>query len=166
MLTTRKAEIPLNAAGLRFAIVSARYNERFTDSLLAAARDTLAKAHALPESIRVERVPGAFEIPVIAARLAKSGAFDAIIAQGCIIQGETEHARLVAESVAHALQRIAVDTSVPCIFGVVTATNKEQARARCLGKQHNRGAEAARAAIEIACAIRRLKEEGRHGKTT
>jgi len=157
MLTKRKTEKPLHPdASSGFAIVCARYNERYTDAMLGAALDTLAKAGAAPSAIRVERVPGTFEIPVIAAQLARSGKFDVVIALGCILQGKTDHARLIGESVANALQTIAIETGVPCIFSVVTATNEKHARERCLGKKHNRGIEAARTAIEMAAAIKGL----------
>jgi 6,7-dimethyl-8-ribityllumazine synthase len=175
MLTKRKTETPLNAAAARFAIVCARYNERYTDAMLGAAIDTLnvgrvtsrgeisrgGKADAVSgdtayNGVTVVRVPGTFEIPVIAAQLARSGKYDAVIALGCIIQGKTDHARLIGESVAHALQTIAIETGVPCIFSVVTAANEKQARERCLGKKHNRGIEAARTAIEMAGVRKRL----------
>jgi 6,7-dimethyl-8-ribityllumazine synthase len=159
MLTKNKAGKLVNATGARFAIVAACYNARHADSLVAAALDTLLKAGASSSAVRVERVPGTFEIPVIAAALARSGKFDVVIAQGCIIQGATDHARLIAESVANALQQIALETSVPCIFGVVTAANEKQACERCLDKKHNRGIEAARTAIEMAAAHRRLRPE-------
>ena len=159
ILTNRKSQNQSRTADSRFAIVCARYNERYTDAMLGAALDTLAKAGASSRdggTIRVVRVPGTFEIPVIAAQLARSGKFDAVIALGCILQGKTDHARLIGESVANALQTIAIETGVPCIFSVVTATNEKHARERCLGKKHNRGIEAARTAIEMAAAIKGL----------
>jgi 6,7-dimethyl-8-ribityllumazine synthase len=156
MLRASPKKIGLNASGFRFAIVASRYNERFSDALLAAAQDTLAKSGAEPHDIRVVRVPGSFEITAAAAKLAASLKFDVVIALGVIMQGETEHAHFIAQSVAHGLTTISIQTGVPTVFGIVTVKNKQQAAARCLGKS-SRGVEAAQTAIEMAHLFRELR---------
>jgi 6,7-dimethyl-8-ribityllumazine synthase len=110
----------------------------------------LTAAGARERDIKVLRVPGSFEISAAAARLAKSGKFDCVIGLGVILKGETIHAQLIADAVAHGLTWIAVDAGVPTVFGIVTANNIQQARVRCLGHNHNRGREAAQTAIEMA----------------
>jgi 6,7-dimethyl-8-ribityllumazine synthase len=120
------------------------------DALVEHCVNTLTAAGARQRDIKVMRVPGSFEISAAAARLAKSGKFDCVIGLGVILKGETSHAQHIAVAVAHGLTWIAMDTGVPTVFGVVTADNLHQARVRCLGKQHNRGREAAQTAIEMA----------------
>lgn len=139
-----------SAAGLKFAIVAARYNPGPADALLANCLDTLAKAGADTRDIRVVRVPGSFEISGAAAKLAKSGRYDCVIGLGIILQGETSHAHYIADAVAYGLTHIAIQTGVPTVFGVVAAKNLKQARDRCLGKRYNRGREAAQTAIQMA----------------
>jgi 6,7-dimethyl-8-ribityllumazine synthase len=95
-------------------------------------------------------VPGSFEVSVATAKLAKSGRYDCVIGLGVLVQGETSHAQHVAGAVAHGLTQIAIETGVPTVFGIVTANNLRQARVRCLGKQYNRGREAALTAIQMA----------------
>ena len=146
----------LSARGLRFGIVVARYNTQFTDAMLAAAIDTFAKAGARPEQIRIIRVPGSFEVPVVVSQLAAGGKFDALLALGVILRGETTHADLIAAAITHRLSEIAVREGVPVIHEVLLLNKTRQAQARCLGKKHNRGAEAARSAIEMAQVMRQL----------
>jgi 6,7-dimethyl-8-ribityllumazine synthase len=143
------ADLP-SAARLRFGIAAARYNRELADALLANCLDTLAKAGAEPRHIKVVRLPGSFEVSAAAARLARSGNFDCVIGLGVLVQGQTAHAQHIAAAVAHGLTRIACDTGVPTVFGIVTAANLQQARARCLGRRANRGREAGRTAIEMA----------------
>jgi len=150
MLRAKKHESRFSAAGLRFGVVSARYNAELADALLSNCLDTLAKAGADTRDIRVVRVPGSFEVAAAAAKLAKGGKYDCVIGLGILLQGETRHAQYVAEAVAHGLTDIAIQTGVPTIFGIVAANNPRQARVRCVGKQHNRGREAALAGIEMA----------------
>ena len=139
-----------SAIGLRFGIVAARYNDDLADALLSNCLDTLAKAGADTRDIKIVRVPGSFEISGAAAQLAKSGKYDCVVGLGIIFQGETSHAHHIADAVANGLTAIAIGTGVPTVFGIVTANNLKQARVRCLGKQHNRGREAALTAIEMA----------------
>ena len=144
MLRAQK-QAKLTATGLRFGIAAARYNTELADSLLANCLDTLAGAKC-----QVIRVPGSFEVTAAATRLAKSGKCDCVIALGILLQGQTSHAEHIAGAVAHGLTQISILTGVPTIFGIVTANNLQQARVRCLGKEYNRGREAARTAIEMA----------------
>lgn len=136
-----------NATGLRFGIVAASYNPEFADALVGHCVDAIAKAGG---DTKVVRVPGSFEVSAAAAKLAKSGRYDCVIGLGILVQGETSHAQHIAVAVAHGLTSIAIQTGVPTVFGIVTANNLRQARVRCLGKQYNRGREAAHTAIALA----------------
>jgi 6,7-dimethyl-8-ribityllumazine synthase len=138
-----------NAAGFRFGIAAARFNPDLTEPLLEHCLVTLASAGVRSRDIKVVRVPGSFEISAVAARLAKSRKYDCVIGLGVVLQGETSHALHIADAVAHGLTQIAIATGVPTVYGIVTANNLNQARVRCCGKL-NRGAEVARAAIEMA----------------
>ena len=142
--------------GGRFAIVAARYNPKFTDALVRFAKKELANAGA--EKVEVARVPGAFETPVVAARLAYSGNFDAVICFGAILRGATTHADHIAVGVTNALAQLAVDSGVPIIHGVLLFENEDQARERCLNAETNRGIEAARTALEMARVMTELPE--------
>lgn len=144
--------------GSRFAVVCARWNADVTDSLLEGAVATLREAGVTEERVTAVRVPGAFELPVAAARLAKSGRYEAVICLGAVVKGDTDHDRYINESVAHALQTIGLDTGVPALFGVLTCNNMQQALDRAGGPGGNKGAEAAAAAIEMANVLRKLPE--------
>ncbi|HZT23075.1 MAG TPA: 6,7-dimethyl-8-ribityllumazine synthase [Verrucomicrobiae bacterium] len=144
----------LRAGGGCFAIVASRYNGQYVEAMLRAARRELKRAGA---QIRVLRVPGAFEIPAVAARLAAEArartggsSLSAIIGLGVIFQGETSHAQHIGWGVTHALAQIQVLHQIPVIHGVFVFENTEQAKVRCLGKKHNRGTEAAQTALEMA----------------
>lgn len=130
-----------------FAIVASRYNELYVDAMLHAAREELLAASA---HIRIIRVPGAFEIPTVAAKLASSGRYSAIICLGVIFQGETSHAQHIGLGVTHALAQIQVQYKVPVIHGVFVFEKQKQAKVRCLGTKHNRGTEAAQTALQMA----------------
>ena len=134
-------------SGGSFAIVASRYNELYVDAMLHAAREELlaAKAH-----VRIVRVPGAFEIPAIAAKLAASGRYSAIVCLGVIFQGETSHAQHIGWGVTHALAQIQVQHKVPVVHAVFVFEKVKHARVRCLGKKHNRGTEAAQTALQMA----------------
>lgn len=135
--------------GGSFAVVAAKYNARYVDAMLRAAKRELVRAGA--KSIRVVRVPGSFEIPVVAAKLAQSTPpLSAIVCLGVIFQGQTSHAQHVGWGVTHALAQIQVLNRIPVIHGVFVFENEEHARVRCLGNKHNRGTEAARTALAMA----------------
>lgn len=140
----------------RFAIVASRYNAKYVDGMLAAARAELKRAGADASHVRVVRVPGAFEIPAVASKLASGRVAEAIICLGVILRGETTHAHHIGEAVSHALAQIQVRESLPVIHEVLLFENESQARVRCLGRDHNRGAEAARTAIEMVRVMRNL----------
>jgi 6,7-dimethyl-8-ribityllumazine synthase len=138
-----------NAQDSAFAIVASRYNARFVDGMLVPAVRELKRARA--RRIKVVRVPGAYEIPVVAARLLRGGqAFAGIICLGVIIRGETAHAGQIGAAVSASLARLQIEHGVPVIHEVLLLENEAQARARCLAKTHNRGAEAAQTALEMA----------------
>lgn len=145
----------VRAAGGRFAIIGSKYNPRFADALVRAARAELEQAGA---SVEVVRVPGAFEIPVVAARLAcrETAPFDALICLGVVIRGETAHADLIGRAVTDALVRLQLERGLPIIHEVLLLDTEEQARARCLPAGHNRGREAAQTALEMVKLMRRL----------
>jgi 6,7-dimethyl-8-ribityllumazine synthase len=133
----------------RFALVASTYNSRFVDSMLRAAKARLARAGAGP--VRVVRVPGAYEIPVATARLARqTPRFGAIICLGVILRGETTHAQHIGEAVSDALMQIQIETETPVIHEVLLLENEEQARRRCLDPKFNRGIEAAETALKMA----------------
>lgn len=144
------------AAKRRFAIVASQFNARYVQGLVDHAEEEL---HSLASSaaISIHRVPGSFEIPVVVRELARSKKADAIIACGVIMRGETNHAKNLSRSVTDALQRIAIDYGVPVINVVLSFDNRRQARDRCLENTINRGTEAARAAVEIASAMSKLR---------
>ncbi|NCF81264.1 MAG: 6,7-dimethyl-8-ribityllumazine synthase [Proteobacteria bacterium] len=133
--------------GARFAIVAARFNTLITDALLEGALSTLAE-HGVPEDhVSVVQVPGAFEIPTTAKRLAASGRYEAIIALGAVVRGGTPHFEYVAGECARGVSRVALEEDVPVIFGVLTTDTDEQARERAGGKEGNKGFEAAIAGL-------------------
>ncbi|MBA3316175.1 MAG: 6,7-dimethyl-8-ribityllumazine synthase [Planctomycetota bacterium] len=146
-------------SGSCFAIVCAKWNSEITDRLLAAAVETLKRAEVGEDRITVVRVPGTFELPVAASRLASSGRFDAVICLGVVIKGDTDHDRYINASVAHALQTIGCETGVPTLFGVLTVNDFEQAAERAGGRHGNKGEEAAAAAIEMAQVLRTLAKK-------
>jgi 6,7-dimethyl-8-ribityllumazine synthase len=149
----------LDAAGLRVAVVVSRFNELITRQLLEGARDGLRRHGADEETLSVVWVPGAFEIPPVAQRLARSGAFDAVVCLGAVIRGATPHFDHVANQTAAGIARAAQDTGVPVIFGILTTDTIEQAIERAGTKAGNKGFDAAVAAIEMANLLRQLPGE-------
>jgi len=150
-----------SARSRRFAIVCAEYHPEFVEPLLSAAERELRAAGARPKNILVVRVPGSFEIPVVAARLARSGRFDAILALGVVIQGKTLHAQHILEAVANHLQGIAVETGIPIIHQVLSPANRADARKRTWPGPYHRGVEAARTAVRMAALMAQNLKKGR-----
>src|SRR6476660_4258921 len=164
MLQTVKARVH-RAQNESFAIVASQYNGRYVAAMLKAARAELKRAGA--RNIRIVRVPGAYEIPAVVARLARLAFFkqsdgrprrklSAIICLGVILRGETVHAAHIGEAVSRVLMEIQVRYELPVIHEVLLLENEAQARVRCLGKTHNRGAEAAQTALEMAGVMEKL----------
>jgi 6,7-dimethyl-8-ribityllumazine synthase len=148
----------LSAAGLRFAIVVSRFNSFITERLLAGAMDALTRTGADAGQIDTVRVPGAWEIPLVAAELARQHRYDAVICLSAVIRGETPHFDYVAAEAAKGIAHAAAETGVPVAFGVVTANTMEQAIDRAGGKSGNKGFDAAMTAIEMANLMRALRQ--------
>jgi 6,7-dimethyl-8-ribityllumazine synthase len=146
----------LTASGLRFGIVVSRFNSFITERLLAAAVDALERAGAATENVDVVHVPGAFELPLAAKKLAATGRYDALIAIGCILRGETAHYDYVCSETSRGLQLAQMDSGLPIIFCVLTCDTLEQAIDRAGLKGGNKGFEAGLAAIEMAQLSRKL----------
>lgn len=150
-------EVLPSAEGLRFALAVSRFNATVTDALAAGARAALVSAKARDTDIEDVRVPGAYELPQAARRLAQTGRFDAVICLGCVIRGETPHFEYIASAVAHGIMQASADTGVPIAFGVLTTDTAEQAAARAGAGRENKGWEAAAAALEMARLFRQLR---------
>jgi len=148
-----------NATGLRFSLVVSRFNSFITDRLLAGALDALEAAGADSDHIEVVHVPGSFEIPLTAKKLAALGNVDAVIAIGCVLRGDTSHFDYVASEVARGVQLAQLDTGIPIIFCVLTCDTLEQAIERAGLKSGNKGYEAGLAAVEMANLAKRLRSE-------
>ena len=154
----------LRAKGARFAIVASQYNARYVDSMLRAACAELKRGGAA--SVKVVRVPGAYEVPLVAARLARISSaldkpagkvntrYDAIICLGVILRGETVHAEHIGQSVSRALMEIQLRHEVPVVHEVLLLENQQQAEKRCLDRKHNRGTEAAQTAMAMASVMK------------
>ncbi len=152
----RVFEGQLLAAGLRFGIIVSRFNDFIGDRLLGGALDALKRSGADEENIDVYKVPGAFEIPIIAKKTVESGKYDAVICLGAVIRGATPHFDYVAAEVSKGIANVAIEAGVPISFGVLTTDTIEQAIERAGSKSGNKGWDAAYAAIEMADLIRRM----------
>jgi len=146
-----------DATGLRFGIVVARFNKFVTSKLLSSCLDGLTKHGVQEHDIEVVRVPGAFEIPLVAKTLAKSARFDAVICLGAVIRGDTPHFDYISTEASRGIGQAALDADVPIIFGVLTTDTVAQAIERAEPAKFNRGGEAAKSAIEMASVLRQLK---------
>ena len=155
MLKKASKSKPSSAAGTRVAIVASRYNARYVNSMLRAAKAELTKANVKAE---VVRVPGAFEIPAVASALIKrlTKPIDAILCLAVILRGKTTHAESIGQAVSSALAQLQIEHSLPVIHEVLLLENVQQARERCLDARQNRGIEAARTAIEMTRVMRRV----------
>jgi 6,7-dimethyl-8-ribityllumazine synthase len=140
----------LNAEGKKFAIVASRYNDFITEKLVGGALDALNRCGALETDIEVYKVPGAFEIPLVAKRVAASRRFDAVICLGAVIRGSTPHFDFVAAEASKGIAQVMMETGLPVIFGVITVDTIEQAIERAGTKLDNKGFSAAMAAVEMA----------------
>jgi 6,7-dimethyl-8-ribityllumazine synthase len=154
-----RTEGGLDASGLRIAVVVSRFNAHITGALAEGCSDELRAHGAEERDLTAVEVPGCFELPLVARELAVSGRFDAVICLGAIIRGETPHFEYVSSATAHGVQRAALDTGVPVVFGVLTTDNEDQARERIGGTAGHKGREAALTAIEMARTLRRIREE-------
>ncbi len=148
----------LNASGLKFAILVARFNSFITDRLLAGAEDALKRSGAKPEDVEIVKVPGSWELPVAAKTLAGLKRHDAIVALGAVIRGDTPHFDHVANQAASGLAAVQLESGIPVAFGVLTTNTVEQAIDRAGGKSGNKGYDAALTAIEMAELMRRLRK--------
>jgi 6,7-dimethyl-8-ribityllumazine synthase len=146
-------------AGLRFGIVVSDFNRFITDRLLAGALEALGRAGASENQIQIVRVPGSFEIPIVAKKLAGTGGVDSIICMGCVLRGETSHYDYVASETSRGIQLAQMDTGIPMIFCVLTCDTLEQAIDRAGLKGGNKGYEAGVAAIEMAHISKRLSKK-------
>ena len=146
----------LDGQGLRIAVACGRFNDFITDRLLAGATDGLVRHGVDEASITIVWAPGAFELPMVAARLAASGEYDAVICLGAVIRGATGHYDQVANQCAAGIQRVSLDTGVPVVFGVLTTDTIEQAIERAGTKAGNKGFESAMTAVEMADLLRQL----------
>ena len=146
----------LSAAGLRIGVVASQFNNFITDRLLAGALDALQQAGATSEQLQIVRVPGSFELPIVAKKLALTGRFDSIICIGCVLRGETSHYDVVVSETARGIQLAQLDTGVPLIFCVLTCDTLEQAIDRAGLKSGNKGYEAGLAAVEMAQLMRKI----------
>ena len=146
-----------DATGRRFCLVASRFNEAYVKRLVDAALTVLRQRGARDDDLEVVWVPGSFEVPLVCRWVAQSKRFDAVLAFGLVLRGETEHFRLVVDAASSGLQRVALDCGVPVLNGVLAAYDAEQARARTGGALGNRGAEVALAAVHMANLRRALE---------
>jgi 6,7-dimethyl-8-ribityllumazine synthase len=150
-----------SARGLRIAVVRSLFNRPVTDGLLAGAREALDEMGASRNDVAVFDLPGAFELPLAAQAAARAGRFDAVVALGAVIEGETDHYEHVAREAAAGLAAVARETGVPVAFGVLTVRQEEHARRRAAAGPDNKGAEAARAAVMTARALQAIRAAGK-----
>lgn len=156
-MSSKITEGDLNTKGLKFAIIAGRFNSFITERLLAGALDALARSGCAGSDIEIVKVPGSWEMPVIAREIAKQNRHDAIICVGAVIRGDTPHFDYVAGGAATGLSRVAADSGIPVAFGILTCNTMEQAIDRAGGKGGNKGFDAAMTAIEMANLMRRLR---------
>lgn len=156
MAEIKTHEGQLNASGKRFALIVSRFNDFFSSKLLAGAEDCLLRHGAQPEDLEVYRVPGSYELPLTAQKVAATGRFNAVICLGAILRGQTSHFDFVANEAAKGIAQVSLESGLPVIFGVITTETVEQAIDRAGARTGNRGAEAAMAAIEMADLLDRI----------
>ena len=147
--------------GARFAIIASRWNPRITDTLVAGARKTFADNGVAEDAIDVIRVPGAWELPIAAARVAVAGRHAGVVALGCVVRGDTRHYEQIADGCAQGLMRVSLDYGIPVANGVLAVDRHEDAAARAGGSHGNKGEEAALVVIEMAHLLQQLPDAKR-----
>ena len=157
MADMKTIEGGLGASGLTIALAAGRFNSFLVEQLVKGAEDAFLRHGGDGDSLTLVKVPGAYELPIAAQTLAKSGKYDAVVCLGAVVQGATVHASLINETTARAFSEIALATGVPVIDGVVSAESLEQAVERCGTKQGNKGFSAMQAAIEMADLMRKMR---------
>jgi 6,7-dimethyl-8-ribityllumazine synthase len=153
----RVIEGDLQARDFRFAVLASRFNEFVVEALVKGAVEALRRHGATDKQVEIVRVPGAYDMPLVARKLAQSRRYDAIVAVGAVVRGQTAHFDYVAGECASGLARVAAETGIPVAFGVLTTETAEQAMDRAGGKAGNKGAEAAASAIELVSLLRRVE---------
>ncbi|MDO5009448.1 MAG: 6,7-dimethyl-8-ribityllumazine synthase [Intestinibacter bartlettii] len=147
----------LNGSGLKIGIVAARFNEFIVSKLVSGAEDCLYRHDVAKEDIEIAWVPGAFEIPLVAQKMARTKKYDAIICLGCVIRGATSHYDYVCNEVSKGIAKVSLDENMPVMFGVVTTENIEQAIERAGTKAGNKGYDCAMGALEMASLLKEIK---------
>lgn len=147
----------LDGTGMKIAVAASRFNELVVERLVAGAADGLRRHGVADDDVTLAWVPGAYELPLLAQKLAASGAYDAVITLGAVIRGATSHYDLVAGQCAAGISRVALETGIPVVFGVLTTDNLEQALERAGSKAGNKGFEAATVAIEMVDVLRQVR---------
>ena len=150
----------LDGTGMRFGIVVAEFNDFITLKLLDGAKSTLLENGVLESDITIAKVPGSFEVPVVADGMASSGNYDAVICLGAVIKGETDHYEYVSQGAAEGISRVALDNQIPVMFGVLTTHDVEQALDRCGGRKGNEGESCAISAIKTVNVLNKLNNTG------
>jgi 6,7-dimethyl-8-ribityllumazine synthase len=148
--------VKLDGSSYRFAVVASRFNSEIVDGLLGGARSALTDAGVDWDRVAVFQVPGAFEIPLMAKKVAESGKYDAVVAIGCLIRGETPHFEYISNQASLGIGQVALETGIPVTFGIITVNNDEQAIARSSAGEGNKGYEAAMAAVEMVKLLREI----------
>ncbi len=148
----------IDAKGLKFGLVVSRFNDFINDRLLGGALDALTRNGADGKDLSVVKVPGAFEIPLAAKKMANSGTYDAVICLGCVIRGATSHFEYISAEVAKGIAKVSLESGIPVSFGVITADNLEQAIERAGTKSGNKGWDAALSAIEMINLFKTMEE--------
>jgi 6,7-dimethyl-8-ribityllumazine synthase len=148
--------VKLDGSSYRFAVVASRFNSEIVDGLLGGARSALTEAGVDWDRVAVFQVPGAFEIPLVAKKVAESGKYDAVVAIGCLIRGETPHFEYISNQASLGIGQVALETGIPVTFGIITVNNDEQAIARSSAGEGNKGYEAAMAAVAMVKLLREI----------
>lgn len=147
----------LDGSKFKFGVIVSRFNQEITQGLLRGCLKSLKEAKVKKENVKVFEVPGSFEIPLVCKKLAKTKKFDGLISLGAVIKGETAHFDYIAKEVSDGIMRVMLDYNIPITFGVITTYNFDQAKVRSMDDEHNKGREAALAALELANLLKAIK---------